>query len=104
LQWGLEEVITTSTQAYHTASSGKAASGSSMVPPHTLDAPAIKAAANLATVSTTTPAAENKMVVYNPTTSNYAYHDVPAGMTLPAYIKPTKILMRASTLVSRERY
>jgi hypothetical protein len=36
---------------------------------HTLDAPAIKAAVNLATVSTTTPAAENKMVVYNPTTS-----------------------------------
>jgi hypothetical protein len=66
-----------------------------MVPPHTLDAPAIKAAVNLATVSTTTPAAENKMVVYNPTTSNYAYHDVPAGMTLPAYIKPTSILMRA---------
>jgi hypothetical protein len=46
---------------------------------HTLDAPAIKAAANLATVSTTTPAAENKMVVYNPTTTNFAYHDVPAG-------------------------
>jgi hypothetical protein len=61
---------------------------------HTLDAPAIKAAVNLSTVSTTTPAAENKMVVYNPTTSNYAYHDVPAGVTLPAYIKPTSILMR----------
>jgi hypothetical protein len=63
---------------------------------HTLDAPAIKAAANLATVSTTTPAAENKMVVYNPTTSNYAYHDVPAGVTLPSYILPTKIKMQGT--------
>jgi hypothetical protein len=61
---------------------------------HTLDAPAIKAAANLATVSTTTPAPENKMVVYNPATSNYAYHDVPAGVTLPSLHQTHSILMR----------
>lgn len=63
---------------------------------HTLDAPAIKAAANLATVTTTTPAPENKMVVFNPTTRNYAYHDVPAGLSLPAYILPSKIQMKGT--------
>lgn len=63
---------------------------------HTLDAPAIKAAANLATVSTTTPAPENKMVVFNPTTRNYSYHDVPAGLTLPSYILQTKIKMQGT--------
>ena len=64
----------------------------------TLDHAAVKAAANLATVVATTPSVANKMVVYDPTTSVYAYHDTPAEVVLPDYVKPVIVDFTANSL------
>jgi hypothetical protein len=89
LPWGLEEVITTLTQAYHTASSGKATSGSSMVPTCTLSMPQRSRQQSISQQCPQQPQPQRTRWWFTTQQQATTRTTMPAGVTLPTYIKPT---------------